>query len=184
MIPQRERVCARNGSGRARKQRTQYSPCSGRPERLRVNGSDRAELIDILFVEDSPADIELTLQAVREAGLRSRLFVVSDGAAAMAFLRREWPYQRSLRPGLILLDLNLPGKDGREVLAEVKGNDDLKQIPVVILTGSPNDEDVGKAYAHDADAYFEKPANLDELVHAVKLIEAVWLSGDSLARAR
>jgi len=149
-----------------------------------LNGPSRPGPVDVLLVEDSPADIELALQAAREAGLQSRLYVVSDGAAAMAFLRREWPYQRSPRPGLILLDLNLPGKDGREVLAEVKGSEDLKQIPVVILTGSPNDEDVSKAYAHDADAYFEKPADLDELVHAVKLIEAVWLSGDSLPQAR
>jgi CheY-like chemotaxis protein len=149
-----------------------------------LNGPGRQGPVDVLLVEDSPADIELALQAAREAELQSRLYVVSDGASAMAFLRREWPYQRSPRPGLILLDLNLPGKDGREVLAEVKSSEDLKQIPVVILTGSPNDEDVSKAYAHDADAYFEKPADLDELVHAVKLIESVWLSRDSLPQAQ
>jgi chemotaxis family two-component system response regulator Rcp1 len=144
-----------------------------------MNGSGRPGLI--LFVEDSPADIELALQAVREAGLHSRLFVVSDGAAAMAFLRREWPYQRSPRPDLVLLDLNLPGKDGREVLAEVRGSEDLKQIPVVILSGSSKD-DIGSAYAH-ANAYLQKPVDLDGLVEAVKLIEAVWLSRGSLARA-
>jgi len=145
-----------------------------------MNGSDPQALIDILFVEDSPADIELALQALREAGARSRLFVVSDGEAAMAFLRREYPYSRSPRPDLILLDLNLPRKDGREVLAEVKGSADLKQIPIVVLTGSPNDEDVGNAYALNANAYLKKPANLDELIETVKLIEAFWLSVASL----
>jgi two-component system, chemotaxis family, response regulator Rcp1 len=145
-----------------------------------MNGSDPRALIDILFVEDSPADIELALQALREAGARSRLFVVSDGEAAMAFLRREYPYSRSPRPDLILLDLNLPRKDGREVLAEVKGSEDLRRIPVVVLTGSPDDEDVGNAYALNANAYLKKPANLDELIETVKLIEAFWLSVASL----
>jgi chemotaxis family two-component system response regulator Rcp1 len=149
-----------------------------------MNGSEPPGLIDILFVEDSPADIELALQALREAGARSRLFVVSDGEAAMAFLQRKWPYERSPRPDLILLDLNLPGKDGREVLAEVKGSEDLKQIPVVILTGSPNDEDVGEAYALNANAYLKKPADLDELIETVKLIEAFWLSVASLPQAQ
>jgi two-component system, chemotaxis family, response regulator Rcp1 len=145
-----------------------------------MNASDAPGLIDILFVEDSPADIELALQALREAGARSRLFVVSDGEAAMAFLRGEYPYSRSPRPDLILLDLNLPRKDGREVLAEVKGSEDLKQIPVVVLTGSPSDEDVANAYALNANAYLKKPANLDELIETVKLIEAFWLSVASL----
>ena len=116
---------------------------------------------------------------------RAHLYGTSDhGAAAMAFLRREWPYQRSPRPDLILLDLNLPGKDGREVLSEVKGSEDLKQIPVVILTGSQNEEDVGEAFAHNANAYLKKPADLDGLVEAVKLIETFWLSVASLARGR
>jgi two-component system, chemotaxis family, response regulator Rcp1 len=147
-----------------------------------MNDGVRQGLIDILLVEDSPTDTELVLQALREAGVRSHLFVVADGEAAMAFLQRRSPYTRSPRPDLILLDLNLPGKDGREVLAEVKGAQELKQIPVVVLSASPDDEDVGNAYAQHANAYLKKPADLGELVESVKLIEAFWLGVAALPR--
>jgi chemotaxis family two-component system response regulator Rcp1 len=133
-------------------------------------------LIDILLVEDSPTDAKLTREVLLEAKVRSNLRVVRDGKSAMAFLKREGEYAGSRRPDLILLDLNLPGMDGRAVLAEVKGDDDLKHIPVVVLSASPADEDVANAYAHQANAYIRKPADLDEFVESMKLLEAFWLS--------
>jgi two-component system, chemotaxis family, response regulator Rcp1 len=140
-------------------------------------------LIDILLVEDSPTDSELTREVLIEAKVQSELHVVRDGAAAMAFLRGRWPFTGSRRPDLVLLDLNLPGKDGRAVLAEIKGDDDLKEIPVVVLSSSPLDEDVANAYAHQANAYVRKPADLDEFVRCMKLVEAFWLSTVRLPRA-
>jgi two-component system, chemotaxis family, response regulator Rcp1 len=133
-------------------------------------------LIDILLVEDSPSEAELARQVLLEARVRSNLSIVGDGEAAMAFLERRPPYTDSRRPDLILLDLNLPGKDGREVLAEIKSDDQLKQIPVVVLSASPADEDVANAYASQANAYIRKPSNLDEFVECMKLLEAFWLS--------
>jgi two-component system, chemotaxis family, response regulator Rcp1 len=136
----------------------------------------RSGLIDILLVEDSPTDAELAREVLLEARVRSNLYLVKDGDSAMAFLKHEWPYPSSPRPDLILLDLNLPGKDGREVLAEVKSDDELKQIPVVVLSASPADEDVANAYACQANAYIRKPSDLDEFVECMKLLEAFWLS--------
>src|SRR3954447_17127897 len=133
-------------------------------------------LIDILLVEDSPTDAALAREVLLEAQVRSNLYIVRDGESAMAFLKGREPYADSRRPDLILLDLNLPGKDGRAVLAEVKGDDDLKHIPVVVLSASPEDEDVASAYAHQANAYIRKPADLDEFVECMKLLEAFWLS--------
>jgi CheY-like chemotaxis protein len=133
-------------------------------------------LIDILLVEDSTTDAELTREVLLEANVRSNLRIVRDGHSAMAVLRGREPYAGSRRPDLILLDLNLPGMDGRAVLAEVKGDDDLKQIPVVVLSASPADEDVANAYAHQANAYIRKPADLNEFVQSMRLLEAFWLS--------
>jgi chemotaxis family two-component system response regulator Rcp1 len=133
-------------------------------------------LIDILLVEDSPTDAELTRQVLLEAKVRSNLRILRDGDSAMAFLKGRAPYEGSRLPDLILLDLNLPGMDGRTVLAEVKRDEDLKQIPVVVLSASPADEDVASAYAHQANAYIRKPADLDEFVECMKLLEAFWLS--------
>jgi CheY-like chemotaxis protein len=130
----------------------------------------RPGLISILLVEDSPTDAELTREVLREAKVRSSLHVVRDGTAALAFLRG------ARRPDLVLLDLNLPGKDGREVLAEIKSDESLKHIPVVILSASPADEDVASAYANQANAYIRKPADLDGFVKCVRLLEAFWLS--------
>ena len=141
-------------------------------------------LIDILLVEDSATDAELTRQVLLEAKVRSNLRIVRDGDSAMAFLKGRAPYEGSRLPDLILLDLNLPGMDGRAVLAEVKGDDDLKQIPVVVLSASPADEDVASAYAHQANAYIRKPADLDEFVECMKLLEAFWLSMVRLPPAR
>jgi two-component system, chemotaxis family, response regulator Rcp1 len=147
------------------------------PASSETNGAPAPHgLIDILLVEDSPTEAELARQVLLEAKVRSDLHLVRDGDAAMAFLKRRWPYTGSPRPDLILLDLNLPGKDGREVLAEVKSDDELRQIPVVVLSASPADEDVANAYAHQANAYIRKPADLDEFVKCVRLLEAFWLS--------
>jgi two-component system, chemotaxis family, response regulator Rcp1 len=133
-------------------------------------------LIDILLVEDSTTDAALTREVLLEAKVRSNLRIVRDGDAAMALLRRDGKYAGSRRPDLILLDLNLPGMDGRAVLAAIKRDDDLKQIPVVVLSASPADEDVANAYAHQANAYIRKPADLDEFVECMRLLEAFWLS--------
>jgi CheY-like chemotaxis protein len=141
-----------------------------------VRPARRGGLIDILLVEDSPTDAELTREVLLEARVRSNLYVVRDGDSAMAFLQRQWPYADSPRPDLILLDLNLPGKDGRAVLAEVKSDDELKQIPVVVLSASPADEDIANAYASRANAYIRKPSDLNEFVDCMKLLEAFWLS--------
>jgi two-component system, chemotaxis family, response regulator Rcp1 len=141
------------------------------------NSGDRPRgLIDVLLVEDSPTDSELTREVLIESSVRSELHVVRDGAAALAFLRGQWPYTGVRRPDLVLLDLNLPGKDGRAVLAEIKGDDELKQIPVLVLSSSPLDEDVADAYARQANAYIRKPVDLDEYIGCMKLVEAFWLS--------
>jgi len=146
-----------------------------RPEATWRRARDSSGLIDILLVEDSPADAELARQVLKEARVQSNLSVVRDGEAAMAFLHRRWPYADSPRPDLILLDLNLPRKDGREVLAELKHTDELRQIPVVVLSASPADEDVAGAYANHANAYIKKPVDLNEFVKCVRLVEAFWL---------
>lgn len=132
--------------------------------------------VEILLVEDNPGDVRLTLEAFKENKLRNHLHVVGDGEEAMAFLRRESQYADAPRPDLILLDLNLPKKDGREVLAEVKGDPDLKRIPVVILTVSAAEEDVLRTYDLHANCYITKPVDLDRFVEAVKTIEDFWLT--------
>src|SRR3954454_4226534 len=136
----------------------------------------RPGLIDILLVEDSVSDAELTREVLREANVRSNVRIVGDGDAALAFLRLRPPYSTRPRPDLVLLDLNLPGMDGREVLADIKSDDELKPIPVVVLSASPADEDVESAYAHQANAYIRKPSDVDGFVECIKLLEAFWLS--------
>lgn len=132
--------------------------------------------IEILLVEDSPDDVELTLEVLKETKLRNALHIVEDGEAAMAFLRREGEYADAPRPDLVLLDLNLPRKDGREVLAEIKADPDLKLIPVVVLTTSQAEEDVLRAYGHHANCYITKPVDLDQFLEVVNTIEDFWLS--------
>ncbi len=136
----------------------------------------RRGLISILLVEDSAADAELTREVLREAKVRSSVQIVRDGEAALAFLRGRPPFSTNPRPDLVLLDLNLPGKDGREVLAEIKSDAELKHIPVVVLSSSPADEDVASSYANQANAYIRKPTDLDGFVECVRLLEAFWLS--------
>ncbi len=132
--------------------------------------------VEILLVEDSLADIELTKLGLREGKILNNLSVVRDGEEAMQFLRREGKFADAPRPDLILLDLNLPGKDGREVLHDVKYDDDLKKIPVVILTTSQADEDVIRAYGLHANAYMTKPVDFDGFVTVVKGLSNYWFT--------
>ena len=132
--------------------------------------------VTILLVEDNPGDVRLTQEALRESKLLNELHVVNDGEEAMAFLRREDRYVDAPRPGLILLDLNLPKKDGREVLAEIKSDEHLKAIPVVILTTSSADIDIVKTYENHANCFITKPVNLDQFLIIVKSIEAFWFN--------
>ena len=132
--------------------------------------------IDILLVEDSPSDVRLTREALKEAKVLNTLHVVQDGVAALDFLRKEGPYAGSPSPDLILLDLNLPKKDGREVLAEVKQDENLRRIPVVILTTSRAEEDVVRSYNLHANAYVTKPVDLQQFLEVVRTIEAFWLA--------
>lgn len=137
--------------------------------------SPRGGVAEILLVEDNPADSRLTQEVLAERGLPSRLSVVPDGSAALAFLRRQVPYADAPRPDLILLDLNLPRRDGREVLAEIKGDPDLLRIPVVVLTTSGSPEDVSRCYDLRANCYITKPAGLDRFIDVLRQIEDFWL---------
>ncbi len=132
--------------------------------------------IKILLVEDNPGDIRLTREALRDGKIYNNLYVVRDGVEAMAFLRKTGQYTRAPRPDLILLDLNLPRKDGHEVLAEVKTDESLRRIPVVILTTSQAEEDIIKTYDLHVNCYITKPVDLDQFVKIVKSIEDFWLT--------
>lgn len=130
--------------------------------------------IEILLVEDSPSDQLLAREALADSRIENRLHIVSDGVEAMEFLRNEGRYLLAPRPDLVLLDLNLPRKDGREVLAELKASDELKQIPVVVLTTSESDQDVKRAYALHANCYVSKPVDFEAFRSAVRSIEDFW----------
>ena len=132
--------------------------------------------IEILLVEDNPGDARLAWEAIREARVCNHLRWVSDGVDALAYLRREGKYSDVQRPDLILLDLNLPRKDGREVLAEIKSDENLKRIPVVVLTTSQADEDIIKAYHLNANCYIPKPMDLERFIKVVSAIESFWLT--------
>ncbi len=132
--------------------------------------------IEILMVEDNPGDVRLTIEALKEGKVRNNLTTVEDGEAAMKFLRRQGPYSKVPRPDLVLLDLNLPKKNGREVLAEIKEDPDLKRIPVVILTVSEAEQDIIKSYNLHANCYITKPVNLEQFIKVVRSIEDFWLS--------
>ena len=139
--------------------------------------------IEVLLVEDNPGDVRLTQEALREARVRNRLHVVPDGVAAMAFLRRLPPYADVPIPDLILLDLNLPKKSGLEVLEQVKADDRLQTIPVVILTTSKAERDVLQGYRSRANAYVTKPVDFDQFLNVVRSIEHFWLEIVKLSRA-
>ena len=132
--------------------------------------------IDILLVEDNPGDAELAREALADSKLANRLETVEDGEEAMEYLLQQGKYKNAVRPDLILLDLNLPKKDGREVLAEIKTHEELKRIPVVVLTTSKDEEDVLKAYNLHANCYITKPIDLTQFIKVVKSIEDFWLS--------
>ena len=132
--------------------------------------------IEILLVEDSPADILITREAFQDARLMNTIHVVEDGVKALEFLRREGTYASAPRPDLILLDLNLPRKNGREVLAEIKEHDEFKAIPVIVLTTSNADEDILNAYNLHANCYVIKPVGFDNFLKAVQSIENFWFS--------
>lgn len=138
--------------------------------------STNLQPIDILLVEDNPGDVRLTIEALKEAKVLNQLATVSDGVEALAYLHRQAKYAQCTRPDLILLDLNLPKKDGREVLAEIKKDPGLKRIPVVILTTSKAEADILKSYDLHANCYITKPVDLDQFIKVVKSIEDFWLS--------
>ena len=131
--------------------------------------------IEILMVEDNPGDVRLTQEALREGKVRNHIHVLTDGVEALAYLRRQGRYANASRPDVILLDLNLPKKDGREVLAEIKVDPNLLRIPVVILTSSEAEEDILKAYNLHANAYVAKPVGLEQFIAVVRQIEGFWL---------
>ncbi len=138
-------------------------------------------LINILLVEDNPADVRLTQEALKEAAnATTRLHVASDGVEALAFLRRQDGHAAAPRPALILLDLNLPRVDGRQVLAEVKSDPDLRRIPVVVLTTSPAEEDILHAYDRHVNSYIRKPVDLDRFLEVLKAIDDYWLGSVAL----
>jgi two-component system, chemotaxis family, response regulator Rcp1 len=132
--------------------------------------------IEILLVEDSPADIALTRELLKDARVLNNLTVAMDGEEAMAVLRSQGDHAKARTPDLVMLDLNLPRKDGREVLAEVKADPVLRRIPVVILTTSAADRDILHAYDHHVNAYVTKPVDLDQFMRVVKAIEDFWLT--------
>ncbi len=138
--------------------------------------NDNAEPIEILLVEDNPGDARLAAEALKENKVSNNLHQVRDGVEAMRFLRREAPYAGVPVPDLILLDLNLPRKDGREVLEEIKGDPELRLVPVVVLTTSAAERDLIKSYNLHANAYVIKPIDLDRFIEVVRAIENFWFT--------
>jgi chemotaxis family two-component system response regulator Rcp1 len=135
---------------------------------------------EILLVEDNPADVRLTMEAMRESKMRNHVTVVGDGEQALDYLQRRGAYAGATRPDLILLDLNLPKKDGREVLQEIKAIEELRRIPVVVLTTSKAEEDICRTYDLHANCYITKPMDLDRFIEVVQQIEGFWLTIVSL----
>jgi CheY-like chemotaxis protein len=133
------------------------------------------ELVQILLVEDNPGDVRLTREALKEAKFRNTLQVVGDGVEALAYLRQQGQYSGAIRPHLIMLDLNLPRMDGREVLAAIKKDADLRRIPVVVLSSSEAETDIARAYELHANAYVTKPVDIAHFLHVVKSIEEFWV---------
>ena len=132
--------------------------------------------VEILLVEDNPGDVRLTREALREGKVRNNLHVAADGVEALHFLRKEGRFADAVRPDLILLDLNLPKKDGREVLEDIKSDPDLRYIPVVVLTSSQAEQDILRAYDLHANCYVTKPVDLEQFIHVVRSIEDFWFT--------
>jgi len=139
--------------------------------------------IEILLIEDSPGDVRLTIEALKEAKVHNHLSVAADGAEAMEFLHRKGNHNAKPRPDLILLDLNLPKKDGREVLAEIKADPSLRRIPVVVLTTSRDEVDIVRAYDLHANCYITKPVDFKQFIKVVQSIEDFWLTVVKLPRS-
>lgn len=131
---------------------------------------------NLLLVEDNPADVRLTQEALTNGKVVHELFVVKDGVECMAFLNRDEPYTQAPRPDLILLDLNMPRKDGRETLAEIKSTPELSRIPVIILTTSQADEDIARAYDLHANGYIIKPVDIEQFFEKIKDLKEFWMS--------
>ncbi len=132
--------------------------------------------VEILLIEDNEADVRLTKEGIKEVKIRNSLNVVNDGESAMAYLKKITPYENVTRPDLILLDLNLPKKDGRQVLDEIKNDDTLQHIPVVILTSSEAERDILQSYKLHANCYITKPIGIEQFVEVIKSIEDFWFS--------
>lgn len=132
--------------------------------------------VEILLVEDSPGDVRLTIEALKEGKIKSHLSIARDGVEALDFLHRRGSYSNAPRPDLILLDLNLPKKDGREVLAEIKGDPQLKRIPVVVLTTSNAEEDIIRSYDLHVNCYITKPIDMEEFIKVIESIDDFWFS--------
>ena len=147
-------------------------------------GDSPAPPVEILLVEDNPGDVRLTKEALREGKVYNNLHWAKDGVEALEFLRREGKHSEAPRPDIILLDLNLPKKDGREVLASIKNDDRFKQIPVVILTTSEAEEDVLRSYELHANCYITKPVDLDKFIVVVQSIDRFWLTVVTLPPAQ
>jgi CheY-like chemotaxis protein len=141
-----------------------------------MSNPENLDVIDVLLVEDDPGDVLLIREAFEDNKVRNRLHVVADGVEALTFLRREGEHADAPQPDLVLLDLNLPRKDGREVLAEVKGDDALQHIPVVVLTTSKAEEDVLRSYKLHANAYVTKPVDFDRFIDVVRQIDEFFVT--------
>lgn len=141
-----------------------------------MRGVEAGRPIEILLVEDNAGDVRLIREALKDGKLMNRLHVVGDGIAALRFLRREGSHEAAPKPDLVLLDLNLPGKDGHDVLMEMKEDQGLRAIPVVILTSSAEEQDILRAYEHHVNCYVTKPVGLGDFMHIVKMVEDFWLS--------
>ncbi len=137
---------------------------------------NKFKAVEILLIEDNPGDVRLTVEALKESKIINNLNVVDDGIEALSYLQKEGIYKDKPRPDLIILDLNLPKKDGREVLGEIKSNDSLKQIPIVILTTSEVEEDIIKSYELHANCYIIKPVNMEQFIKVVKSVGDFWFS--------
>ena len=140
-----------------------------------MNGMELRQ-IEILLVEDNPGDVRLIQEAMKEFKVRNRLHVVSDGEAAIAFMRQRSPYENAPRPDLVLLDLNLPKRNGQSVLQEIKNDPGLCHIPVVILTSSRTEEDILRSYQLHANCFITKPVDIEQFIKVVKSIENFWLT--------
>ena len=143
---------------------------------MNMNVRNTFKAVEILLIEDNPGDVRLTIEALKESKIMNNMHVADDGIEALSFLKKEGIYKDKPRPDLIILDLNLPKKDGREVLGEIKSDDSLKQIPIVILTTSEAEEDIIKSYELHANCYITKPVNMEQFIKVVSSVGEFWFS--------